>query len=199
MSFLTDLIDLKPRRTLGIIRAQAVLEERHTDDLTITEHPVEQGAQITDHAFKRPSEVVLRYGWSKSFLAGLLGSVSALQPNLAGGNLDEVYKSLLQLQASRIPFDIVTGKRKYKNMLLKSLAVTTDAGTENALVVTATCVEIILVQTKATTLPPKTQQKTPKKTAAKENKGVKQTKPAVPSPGGADPAGRWRPRAQDLP
>lgn len=45
---------------------QATIEERHMDEMEITEHPVEQGANIADHAFKRPAELVLKCGWSNS-------------------------------------------------------------------------------------------------------------------------------------
>jgi hypothetical protein len=45
---------------------QATIEERGTDDLDITDHPVEQGANIADHAYKRPCEVVVKMAWSNS-------------------------------------------------------------------------------------------------------------------------------------
>lgn len=48
------------------IIADATIEELHTDELEITEHPVEQGAAIADHAFKHPAEVVLNLAWSNS-------------------------------------------------------------------------------------------------------------------------------------
>lgn len=193
MSFLSDIITIKPQRQIGDITAQATIEERHTDELTITDHPVEQGAQITDHAFKRPAEVVIRCGWSDSstFLSSidLLGSFSSV-----GANLEETYQQLLELQESRIPFDILTGKRQYSNMLIKSIAVTTDEKTENALFVTVSCREVILVQTQATTLPPKSDQKNAKKTGQTDQKGTKQLKPnAMPSPGGSSPPQSWDP------
>jgi Dit-like tail protein len=37
-------------------------QEARDDYLTITEHPIEYGAAITDHAFKRSSEVRVRVG-----------------------------------------------------------------------------------------------------------------------------------------
>lgn len=182
---LNDLINIRPQRALGEIIAQAVLEEKHNDELQITDHPVEQGAQISDHAYKRPEEVTLRYGWSESVLASALGSINLLTPNLAGGNLNEIYNKLLALQASRIPFDILTGKRSYKNMLIKSISETTDEKTEHVLVVTITCRQVLIVETQAALLPPKTKQAKPKKTAATARKGTKQLVTGNPSPGGS--------------
>lgn len=184
----SGLITVRPARTLGAIQAQCTLEERHQDDLVITDHPVEQGAQITDHAYKRPAEVSLRYGWNGAGLAQLVGSINPLQPDLPNGDsIVDTYQKLLELQASRIPFEILTGKRRYSNMLIKSLATTTDEKTENVLFINATCREVLIVQTQATTLPPKTSQKTPKKTAGTSKAGLKQLKPATPSPGGSVP------------
>jgi hypothetical protein len=42
----------------------------------------------------------------------------------------ETYQELLDLQNSRVPFDVVTGKRIY-NMLIRALEVTTDRTSEN--------------------------------------------------------------------
>lgn len=52
--------------TLADIVAQAVVEEKHTDQLEVTEHPLETGASITDHAYKKPAEVRLEMAWSNS-------------------------------------------------------------------------------------------------------------------------------------
>ena len=60
---------LRDGRKLGTIIPNVVVEEVHTDTLTITDHPVEQGAPITDHAFKNPAELSMRIGWSSSSLA----------------------------------------------------------------------------------------------------------------------------------
>lgn len=86
-------IMIKPTRGLfpaggnqSPIIAQATVEEIHTDELEITDHPVEQGAMITDHAFKRPSQVVIHCAWSdsSSISGGLIGSAvsaaAALNP-----------------------------------------------------------------------------------------------------------------------
>jgi len=59
----------------------------------------------------------------------------------------------LKLQASRQVFDVVTGKRSYKNMLLERLTVTTERDTENILEVVARFKQVIIVQTQAVKLP----------------------------------------------
>lgn len=159
--------------------ARATLREVHRDTLEISDHPIEQGAAISDHAFKRPAEVVIECGWSNtpSLPGGIRGAATALIGNaipiagaalaaldtigtvqsLMNGNaVDQVratYQQLLELQSSRIPFDIYTGKRVYKNMLFRELMTTTEAATENSLLITATCRQVILVATRTVTIP----------------------------------------------
>ncbi len=184
---LLDFIQLTPRSSLGTIEIQATLEEIHNSTVQITEHPVELGAEITDHAFKKPAEVILRCAWSNSSPEALLGTVQRLfSGELSGSDyVSDVYSQLRELQDKRKPFDIVTTTRRYQNMLITALQVTRDQKTGNALVCTATCREVIIVQTKATTLPPRQDQASPEETAEVEDRGTVQAVPATPSPGGA--------------
>lgn len=182
MSNLDTLVEaiFKPRRRLGSIRAQVTIEEQHTDELVITQHPVEQGASISDHAYKQPAMVTVRCGWSNSGLQSLGSIVTSAYSAIADGGelklnyIKGVYEKLLKLQESRIPFDIMTGKRSYKNMLFSSLSNTTDQTTENTLMITAVCQQVILVQTRVVTVPPREVQKNPASNAPVEDKGTKQ-------------------------
>lgn len=155
-----------PKRAIGSFHAYVTFEERHHDELMITDHPVEQGAAISDHAYKKPVEVTLTIGWTNSSLAG----ITSLQ---FGNYSSYAYEQLLALQASRTQFDVSTGKRKYHNMLIQALSVTTDAKTENSLIATVHCREVIIVQTTTTTLQPAANQMNPQKTAALSNSGTK--------------------------
>lgn len=185
-----DFLTLTPRSMIGPVEIAAALEEVLSDSLQVTEHPVEIGAAITDHAYKRPSEVVLRCGWSNSSLDAISAAVTSF---FSSGGLtladyvSGVYSQLLALQESRVPFDITTTRRRYSNMLITGLQVTTDSRSSNALMVQATCRQIIIVSTQSTTLPPREDQASPADTAEVENAGVKQVAPATPSPGGALP------------
>lgn len=120
-------------RSIGGIPARVTIEESGRDEVTVTQHPVEQGAPIADHAYKQPNEVTIRCGW-----------------NLQDGDLSAesgVYGIILGLQAAFIPFDLVTGKRLYHNMLIVSVVSTTDSNSEYALLLTLTCREVILTST----------------------------------------------------
>jgi hypothetical protein len=157
---------LRPRRRIGQMVAQVVIEELHQDELQITEHPVEQGYSITDHAFIKPAELTLRFGWAPS------GQTSDA-PMADYQYLQGLYQDLLTLQRSRIPMDIVTGKRHYKNMLLSAVSVTTDEHSELVLAVSAQCREIRIAKTRILTVPPREVHKEPEKTAEPQHEGTK--------------------------
>lgn len=187
-----DFLSLTPKSKIGTVEIQATLEEIYTDTVQTTEHPVQLGAAITDHAYKRPAEVVIRCGWSNSTLDALLGNAKFAQFDgemSASDYVSGVYSQLLALQNARVRFDITTSKRHYTDMLITGLQVTTDQATSNVLMVTATCRQIIIVNTQATTLPPRENQANAASTASTENAGAKQTVPAAAPPSGAVPSG----------
>ena len=155
---------IRPARRLESFTANVVIDETASDDLEITQHPVQEGAAITDHAYKKPVNLNISMIFSDE-----------TQP------LAEIYANLLKLQASRVPFDVVTGKRIYKNMLMKSLGNTTDDKTENILSVTCSLQEIILVKVETTSVPPRARQKMSGKTGATKNAGAKKAVAAKPS------------------
>lgn len=150
-----------PRRTIGPFRATVTIEELSSDSLEITQHPVQQGAAITDHAFLNPATISIRFAF-----------------NDAESPLSETYTKLRQLQSSREPFDVVTGKRSYKNMMFKSLSQLNDAFTESILDISAELQEVFIVQIETTTVPPRRRQASPGRTGATERTGQKSAQPA---------------------
>ena len=152
-------------RSIGGIVAEVTIEEAAEDELQITEHPVEQGAPIADHAFKRPSTVTIRAGWSMQVSRDMSAETG-------------VYGLLLSWQASLLPFDLITGKRSYGNMLIERLSVTTDQHSEYALMATLVCRQVIIVGTATTTVQGMSDSQgdhqNPESTAPETDKGTKQ-------------------------
>lgn len=161
------------------------IEERHKDDMDISQVPVEQGAPISDHAYKKAAELTMRIAWSTSKpLTSLIGSA------ITGTTVSiiDVYNRLQALQTATStppylqPFTVTTGKRTYKNMLLRSLQVVTNKDSENALMVEAIFQQVIIVTTQvqsASTLLGATQnQAQPQNTAPPVSTGANQLGPS---------------------
>lgn len=194
-------VTLPDSTQLEDVIAHAVIEESHIDDLEITDHPLQKGASITDHAFKRPAEVILKMAWSDSpvtqndFLTLGLSAAATVSPAIRGAvnyaaigiqasisgkgvnQAHEAYSRLLRLQSLQALFSIYTGKRVYQNMICKSLHVNTDSKSENSLYVQMVCRQLIIVSTSTFTLP-KELQADPKATASVNNQGTKNVVPA---------------------
>lgn len=167
-------------RKIGSMTVNVVINESTNDTLTITKQPVQQGASITDHAYKEPTSFSMTAhqkdnGVLDSLVAlDPLGALNSLNPFSGGATsgLAKIYQSLLDLQNSRVPFDIITPKRIYRSMLLAALSVTTDKQTENILALSMSFQEVLIVSV-VTTQVPRTRQKLPGVTGAIQNAGKK--------------------------
>jgi hypothetical protein len=162
---------------VGIITADAVLTERHHDESEITEHPVEQGSVISDHIFNRPAHLDLTYAWAPG---------SQYNTSQDPGFLNTLYGQMLQLKANATLFRVVTGKRTYENMAIKSLGVVTDKETENVLDLTIELVEILMALTSSSTISAMSQQSLPQKTAPTVPQGQVNLQPGTNFNGGAE-------------
>lgn len=147
MGFLNTTVSLVPtgpKRSFGGITGYVTLSENAVDKITITKQPVQQGASMSDHAFKEPIS---------------LGITMKFKDN-QDLSLKEIYQQLLTLQSSFTPFNVVTPKRVYFNMLLVQLTQSTDKLTENCLAIQAAFEEVIIVPV-VTTIVPRSKLKNP--------------------------------------
>lgn len=155
-SALSSLFGGVNNRIIGTIVVPVTIREHHRDTMTITQHPVEFGAQVSDHAFMNPKTLQITIGYG------------------AGTDLlRTAYNQFLALQSSRVPFSITTGKRKYANMLIESIDEETDQRTENILRLELHCTEVIMVKTQSAQAIAAAQANAPV-TATPENVGSKQ-------------------------
>jgi hypothetical protein len=181
MSFLSQpiqIIPIQPQRSIGggipgvaPILMQVVVDERTSDTLTITKQPVQQGAAITDNSFLEPT-IFNSTAYFKDNSTSLLGEFNSLTSPSTG--LAKIYTTLLNLQALRTPFNIVTPKRIYTSMLLAVLAQTTDKNTENTLSVSMSFQQVIIVSV-STAAVPRINQSNAGRTGATQNAGTKQS------------------------
>ena len=175
MDILSAIFRLQSRR-IGILVPSVVVSEKHVDALEITEHPVETGAPVNDHAYKRASEVTMECGFAGG--GSILDFVDVSGIGLGIGlSPKDAYQQLLDLQNSRVPFDVVTGKRTYSNMLIRAIEVTTDRTSENVLSCVLTLREVLLTQTQSISVADKANMQEGVSTAAVQDTG---TKTAVP-------------------
>jgi Dit-like phage tail protein len=147
----------------NIVILDALVKETIQTKLQVTTHPVELGANITDHAIIQPKKYTLE---------GVVTDTPRLQDRLSRSIVDPVtslfgstttksstrslsaYKTLVRLQDSREPFDISTGYDIIRNVLIESLDSSRDKDTSRALFFTATLIQINIVETQITAVTP---------------------------------------------
>ncbi|MFH2497041.1 phage baseplate protein [Morganella morganii] len=186
MDILSTLFSQNTRK-IEMIVPSVVISEKHSDSSEITEHPVQvpggEGFTVSDHTFDRPSEVTMEIGFAGggSLIDGFdTSSMFDISTGLKlGSSPREIYQQLLDLRASKKPFDVITGKRDYKNMLIRAIEVTTDNTSENVLMVVLTLRQVIIVETKSKQVAPLENQKMPEATGGTEDRGTVTPKPVT--------------------
>lgn len=121
-------------RVIGNITVQCTISEDTNDTLTITKQPVQLGAPMTDHSYLEPTAFTMHILQQNN--SGIIPSISQLTSQYAApanGGLAQIYQQFLDLQALRTPFNVLTPKRIYKDMLIATIAQHTDRKTENIL------------------------------------------------------------------
>lgn len=163
-------------RHVGFIVPEVIVSEKHVDTIEVASHPVQSGANISDHAWIKPGEIVMTCGFAGggSLLdrvdTRVLGASVGLSP-------EEVYQQLLELQQMCEPFEVVTSKRTYSNMLLKQIDVTTDKQNKHSLMCTLSMVQVLISDTENVSTADKTAMKQGVSTAAVQNGGTKIARP----------------------
>jgi hypothetical protein len=146
------------RSALGDIFPNVIIEESGEDIVEITDHPVQQGASITDHAYKKPVILKLTLGYTDKT-----------------ESINTTYAKLIELQDKRGLLDVMTGKRIYKNMMIRSLSQTTDAKTNSVLIINFELKEIIMVPVQTSSVPARAYHANAAKTGGSKSDGTKST------------------------
>lgn len=120
----------------------AWLRLQHQSDMTITRHPVETGAEISDHCYAEPRRWIFQIGMSDVSTSPVAEQFSANPTRSVNA-----YNTLYQLQQSRTLLSLTSKYGTYTNVLIQSMIAIDDWRTKNALKVNVTLQEIILVST----------------------------------------------------
>ena len=124
------------RAKIGVVTLDASVEEQHRKQNEITEHPVEEGVNISDHIRRRPAEITIQGVITDT---PLYITPSLFAPNPVDGRASTqarvaaAYDRLEQIMDDGELIDVVTTLRDYQNMHPTSFEVTRNAETGNVL------------------------------------------------------------------
>lgn len=147
---------------IDTVTLDASIRETHSTRVKITDHPVEQGVDISDHLRQEPDRVTIEgvvtntpLGNTQPAFVSVAGNqntppFSFLRTSIYVMNLAEnAYYALLDLAGADNLITVVTALRVYENMAMESLDVPRDAKIGQSVKFTATFkeVQIVLNQT----------------------------------------------------
>lgn len=137
------------------ITIDTVTEEDHESTVTATSHPIEFGANVTDHIYANAdaitvSGIISDLAVGDFFDVGLLGVASKIK-GLAGGDLitksSQSWAKLKEVQRSGELISIVTNLMEYKNMAIISMSTKQNKDTADEVRFTMSLREIFIVGT----------------------------------------------------
>lgn len=133
-------------RAIGEMTFDATFQESHASDLEVTDHPIETGALVSDHAFMKPLKVEITAGVSDIL-------TPSGNPAYGGGSgrAQAAYQLLTELQKSAEPFIVQTGLKVYENMVCESIRTAQERDSANILYFVASLREVLIVETQSTT------------------------------------------------
>ena len=132
---------LMVKTNIGGYFFDAVFSVDTEHSLTVTQHPVQTGANISDHAFVNPIRMTMQVGVSDAMAYragadyGSDGDTKSVQ----------AYRLLCKLQELRTPMQVATRLNTYQNMLIESIDVSDDVSTLCALKATVNLVQVLVV------------------------------------------------------
>lgn len=120
----TVVLSAAPATATTMLVFDAVLRARHSQGLQITEHPIQTGANISDHAYLLPFRLTLEIGMSDAMAQYKTGMwVGASSKSVSA------YQTLLKLQAARVFLTLTTRLQTYQNMLIEEITPEEDSKT----------------------------------------------------------------------
>ena len=158
--------------TFGGMIFDATLTESHSLKSEVTKHPTESGEPIADHVILQPDEFTIKAGVTDTPIA--IAGIDVFAS--AQGRSIRCYDLLKQLRASRQPFVVQTRLANYQNVICTDLSTDQEAGKERAMIFTAKCEVVRIVNSSAVTY-------TRASAAGTQSLGTKAAAPVNPNAG----------------
>lgn len=156
-----------------LLEFDASLQENHNASFETTQHPVEQGSDVSDHRRKLPLKLTI---------TGVVSNTPLKLFNFGGGAVDGklpdtlAWETLLRLGESGELYTIVTSLWTYENMAIQSISVPRNAGLGNVLEFTIELQEVFFAESQEVEAPEELKKKPKGKKPTEEATSAEQAK-----------------------
>jgi len=145
---------IRTQKAIGGIQLDAVISESHVNEVSLTNNPVEFGAEITDNAVVQPKQInilaevsdtplgVAAFGQIVDLVTGLFGSSTS--ENITRSNA--AYNAVIQLQEDREPIQIQTKLKLYTDMIITKVTTIQDKDTSRIVRMSIDLQQVIITQ-----------------------------------------------------
>ena len=145
---------IRTQKAIGDIQLDAVISESHVNEVSLTNNPVELGAEITDHAVVQPKRLnivaqvsdtpmgLAAFGQIVDLVTGLFGTSTT--DNITRSNA--AYNAIVQLQEAREPIELQTKLKLYTNMIITNVSVQQDKNTSRIVRMSIDVQQVIITQ-----------------------------------------------------
>lgn len=144
---------------LSVLALDCAISETHEAENQVTEHPVEQGSDVTDNSRPKPRTLKL-----DGFISGVplgnpadpgdpfFGAGQTYAPG-QGGRAKAAFDLLNSLRDNSTIFDVVTELHEYPNMTIRHLTFPREAVTGDSLRFTADLTAVVIVNSQTVAAP----------------------------------------------
>lgn len=116
-------------RNIGPVPITAFLYEQHRSEAVVTENAIEDGSDVHDHMYTKAKGLTLEVADEKA---------------------SDAFLALVEQQALREPFDIISGLAVYTNVVIGNIVADREKSTSKILRATIDLLEVRIVGTKTT-------------------------------------------------
>jgi hypothetical protein len=133
MADLNVLIGKRPPE-IGMVKLSLSLSEQHSFASKVTQFPVEDGSQMSDHIINQPDKLTIQGFVTNS-------PISTLDTS-GPGNGESAFEALERIHRTREPVRVFTTLKEYEDMAMESFNVPKNATTGETLRFTAVFIKI---------------------------------------------------------
>lgn len=171
---------------IDVIEIDSCLDETHTMDNTVTDHPVEEGFNISDHSRPNPDKVTLRCFVSNTPLSAdqrtravrqgdidfETSAAQGVEIGAVDGRGNDAYRKLAKLRQEGTLVEVVTSLKTYgttatEGMTIESISIPRTRQNYDGLEFSISLKQIRIVRNRSTT------QQVDKRTRKKKKEGAK--------------------------